>query len=106
MQDLNLATPEVLSVPYPVLAQLRAHPTLLKAAPFNGYVVSRYEDVLAVLKDPQRYSSEGLRAVGEPPWLGRNYLARAMVSMNPPRHTKLRALVNRAFGPTSLARLE
>jgi cytochrome P450 len=106
MQDINLASPEMFSAPYPVLARLRAHPTLVKAAPLNGYVVSRYDDVLAVLKDPQRYSSEGLRSVGEPPWLGRNYLARAMVSMNPPRHTKLRALVNRAFGPTSLARLE
>jgi cytochrome P450 len=106
MQDINLASPEMFSAPYPVLARLRAHPTLVKAAPMNGYVVSRYDDVLAVLKDPQRYSSEGLRAVGEPPWLGRNYLARAMVAMNPPRHTKLRALVNRAFGPTRLARLE
>lgn len=106
MQDINLASPENLSAPYPVLAQLRAHPTLVKAAPWNGYVISRYDDVLAVLKDPQRYSSEGLRAVGEPPWLGRNYLARAMVSVNPPRHAKLRALVSRAFGPTGLARLE
>lgn len=106
MQDINLASPEMLSAPYPVLAQVRAHPTLLKAAPLNGYIVSRYDDVLAVLKDPQRYSSAGLRAVGEPPWLGRNYLARAMLSDDPPRHTKLRALVNRAFGPTSLSRLE
>jgi hypothetical protein len=106
MQDINLASPEMLFAPYPLLAQVRAHPTLIKAAPLNAYVVSRYDEVLAVLKDPQRYSSEGLRAVGEPPWLGRNYLSQAMVSVDPPRHTKLRALVNRAFGPTGLARLE
>jgi hypothetical protein len=106
MQELNLASPEMLFAPYPLLAQVRAQPTLLKAAPLNGYVVTRYNDVLAVLKDPQRYSSAGLRAVGEPPWLGRNYLAQAMVSEDPPRHTKLRALVNRAFGPTGLSRLE
>jgi hypothetical protein len=106
MQDFNLASPEMLSAPYPLLARLRAHPTLLKAAPLNGYLVSRYDDVLAVLKDPQRYSSEALQSVGEPAWLGRNYLSQAMVSVDPPRHTKLRALVNRAFGPTGLARLE
>lgn len=106
MQDIDLATPEMLSAPYPVLAQLRAHPSLVKAAPLNGYVVSRYDDVLAILKDPQRYSSEGMRAVGEPPWLGRNPFARSVVSVDPPRHTKLRGLVNRAFGPTAMARLE
>lgn len=106
MQDINLASPEMLFAPYPLLAQLRAHPTLIKAAPLDAYLVSRYDDVLAVLKDPQRYSSEALQSIGEPPWLGRNYLSQAMVSVDPPRHTKLRALVNRAFGPSALARLE
>ncbi|WP_052519224.1 hypothetical protein [Archangium violaceum] len=51
-------------------------------------------------------SSEALAVTAEPAWLGPNPVARSMLSMDPPRHTPLRALVTRAFGPAGMARLE
>jgi len=41
--------------PYPYYAQLRAEP--VREQPGVGYVVSRHEDVLAVLRDPDTYSA-------------------------------------------------
>ena len=69
------------------------------------WAISRYEDVLAALKDP-RFSSAGLARMAEPPYLGPTPFSSAMGTMDPPRHTRMRALVSRAFGPAGMARLE
>jgi cytochrome P450 len=104
---LNLFAPEFRSNPYPFFAELRRQPTLGQVDPLGFWAVSRYADVLYVLKNPQLFSSTGHRAPSEPEWLGRsNPIADSMVMLDPPKHTRLRALVNRAFGPTALSRLE
>jgi cytochrome P450 len=62
----------------------------------RAYIVSRYDDVMRVLRDHETYSSA---AMGE--------LVRfPLISDDPPRHTQLRTLVNRAFTSTRLKRLE
>lgn len=104
---LNILAPEFRADPYPFFAELRRQPTLTQVEPGGFWAVSRYADILHVLKNPQLFSSTGGRAIAEPSWLGRaNPFADSMVMRDPPRHTRLRALVNRAFGPTALARLE
>src|SRR5688572_13735351 len=100
---LNLFAPEFRANPYPFFAELRRQPTLSQVDPLGFWAVSRYADVLHVFKNPQLFSSTGHRAPAEPEWLGRtNPIADSMVMMDPPKHTRLRALVNRAFGPTAL----
>ncbi len=67
-------------------------------APFPIWQVFRYEDVLTVLSDYSRFSSQ---AFG----IGGGFLADTLVAKDPPDHRKLRNLVNQAFTPRSVARL-
>jgi hypothetical protein len=106
MSRLNLLAPDVLANPYPAYAELRKSSPVCQVEPNGIWVVTRYDDVVAVHKDTQRFSSEGLAAFAEPPWLGSNPMARSLVTTEPVRHGKLRALVNRAFGATGMARVE
>ncbi len=66
--------------------------------PFPVWQVFRYEDVLTVLTDYSRFSSQ---AFG----IGGGFLADTLVAKDPPDHRKLRNLVNQAFTPRSVARL-
>ncbi|QRK05573.1 cytochrome P450 [Archangium violaceum] len=106
MRTYNLFDPAVLADPHAVFAQMRSEPGLCRVEPFGAFAAARYEDAAAILKDPQRFSSEALAITAEPPWLGPNPVAQALISKDPPNHARLRALVNRAFGPAGMARLE
>ena len=102
---LHLMSPEVRANPYPLYAELR-RTGIRQVEPGGMWAVSRYDDVLAVLKDPRRFSSEGLGQSFLPPWLPRNPVAQSLVMKDPPSHTRLRGRVSRAFGPAALAVLE
>lgn len=103
---VNLLAPEFLANPYPFFAQMRREAPVCQVEPGGLWAVTRYADVMSVLKNPQLYSSEGLARSMEPPWLGYNPIARSMLVMDPPRHGRARALISRAFTPTTIARLE
>jgi cytochrome P450 len=103
----NLLAPEFRADPYPIFAELRRQPTLAQVEPIGFWGVTRYADALEVFKNPQLFTSTGQAAIVEPAWLGqRNPFAHSVVMLDPPRHTRLRALVNRAFGQAALNRLE
>ena len=106
MTRLNLLAPEYQTDPYPFLTELRNRSPVCQVDPNGVWFVTRYDDVMAALKDPQRFSSEGLALLAEPPWLKPNPFAQSLVTAEPVRHGKLRALINRAFGVTGMARLE
>jgi cytochrome P450 len=103
---VNLLAPEVLANPYPVFAELRRDAPICQVEPGGLWAVSRYADVMSVLKNPQLFSSEGLARSMEPAWLGYNPVARSMLVMDPPRHGRARSLISRAFTPAAIARLE
>jgi cytochrome P450 len=103
---LNLLAPEVRANPYPHYAELRRTSPVCQVDPGGLWAVTRYDDVVAVLKNPQLFSSEGMRRATCPPWLEDAPFAHAMIVQDPPAHGRLRALVNRAFGPSALSRLE
>ncbi|HEX8825468.1 MAG TPA: cytochrome P450 [Archangium sp.] len=104
---LNLMAPEIRENPYPFFAELRRNAPVCQVDPGGMWAVSRYEDVVHVLKTPQLFSSEGMRLATEAPWLGRsNPVSDSMLFLDPPKHGRLRALVSRAFTPATLARLE
>src|SRR5262245_32494534 len=106
-QRLNLLAPEVQVNPYPFFAALRRQPGLAQVEPGGFWAVSRYAEVLHVFKNPQIFSSTGNRTQAEPPGLGRkNPFIDNLVMLDPPRHTRLKALVTRAFGPPVITRLE
>ena len=85
----------------------RAHRRLREEAPvtrnerFGFWTLSRYDDVLAALKDWRTYSSaSGITLVS---FTG---LKPMIILMDPPRHDELRALLLRAFTPRRIATLE
>lgn len=100
----SLIAPSVRADPYPLYAQLRSEPSVQRIAPNNIWAVTRYTDVMEVLKDTGRFSSNVVQPT-LPAWMELNSFQKTMVSMDPPNHTRLRALVNPAFTAASLGRL-
>jgi len=100
MSDLDFLSPEFLDDPYPTYHRLReAGP--VHRHPVGFFVLTRYDDVSAFMRDP-RFGKSGYQALFESrfgtlasgPWIGLSMLFR-----DPPDHTRLRALVSKAFTP-------
>jgi cytochrome P450 len=98
--------PAILADPYPTYAELRRNAPVSQIDPGGFWAVTRYADVLTVLKNPDIYSSEGVRSATKPAWLGHNSFGDSMFVMDDPEHGRLRGLVTRAFTPAAVARLE
>src|SRR5687768_11974412 len=96
----HLFAPDIRANPYPLYAELRRNAPVCQVDPGGFWAISRYEDVLAVLKTPRLYSSEGFLLFSEKPWLPRNPLKDTLLVTDPPRHSQLRSLISRAFGST------
>jgi cytochrome P450 len=78
----------------------------LEAFKGPGYwAFTRYADVMHVSRHPDVFiSGKGVNIPDTPPeW---NEFFGSMISMDAPRHTKLRLLVNKAFMPKTVARIE
>ncbi len=74
-------------------------------------MITRYEDVAAALKDP-RFAKDMANALtaeqsARQPWIPKAFrpLARTMLDLDPPDHTRLRALVHKAFTPPLVERM-
>jgi cytochrome P450 len=98
MVEFNPFSPEFQADPYPTYARLREEAPVLQAGAM--WAVSRYDDVSYVLKNPQLFSSAGMS--GGIDSLG----ARTIITTDPPDHTYLRNMVNRAFTPRMVAEME
>jgi cytochrome P450 len=107
-------TPEQRENPFDVLALARREQPVFYAPALDLWVVTRHEDVLAVLKDHHTFSSTGalksssaslpgevleVLAEGHP---GMPYI----IELDPPLHDRIRGLVTRAFTPRRIAELE
>jgi cytochrome P450 len=81
---------------------------------FLGWILTRYDEVSAVLRDP-RVSSvrptasevvpNSLASIGERVRELRAFQARWMMYLDPPEHTRLRALVSKSFTSSTVANL-
>lgn len=105
--DDRLASADFFSDPYPVYAALRRDAPVYWSEVLHSWVLTRYDDVVASLRDP-RLSSAGRMTTlldqlpqpyrDEVRWIDRHYAA-TLPFMNPPDHTRVRALVNKTFTP-------
>ena len=106
LERFNLLDPEVRAAPYPYYAELRQKAPLFWMEPFKAYAVSRYEDVAHVLKNRALFSSAGVLIAGRERNLFNEQSVANLVTSDPPIHTRLRGLVNRAFTPKQIQALE
>ena len=105
---VNIAAAAFKADPYPFYARLRAEAPVFSVALPDGrtaWLVTRYDDVAAVLKD-ERFTKDKLAAwtqglMRERVWAPRFFqpLVRNMLDRDPPGHTRLRGLVQKAFTP-------
>jgi len=111
--DVRLWDPDlfVAGVPHEVFAELRRdEPVCWHHEPEGPgfWAVTRYEDIVAVNRDSATFSSEVggtiLNSDRDPSTLENQRLM--MLNMDPPRHTKLRKIVNKGFTPRMVNELE
>ncbi|MCH8849437.1 MAG: cytochrome P450 [Chloroflexi bacterium] len=104
--EYNPWSPEAVANPYPMFKQLREQNPIQRMEVLDGWVLTRYDDVVRVLKD-SRFSAdrrnartplmaEALKAQEE---MGPVANTQTMLSADPPEHTRLRGLVSKAFTP-------
>lgn len=103
----DLLNPSVRANPYPLYEQLRKEEPVHWSEDLNGWVLTRYEDVMAALHD-QRFSPGGGMAamfsrlsddVREETQPLQRHLSMWLGTLDPPDHTRVRTLMNRAFTP-------
>lgn len=101
----DLASPRFKANPYPLYARLRAEAPVCRTRAFllPAWIVTRYDDVLVVLKD-SRFSKDFVARMPLVPESIRA-LTRNVLSLDPPDHTRLRTLVNKAFTPAVVERM-
>lgn len=106
MTPFNPFSAEFKADPYAIYAELRREQPVVRTEPLGFYAVSRYDDVSFVLKNPQLFSSA---AMGAATMLGGGQgmmRSATVITSDPPDHTRLRNLVNRAFTPRMVAEME
>ena len=103
----NPIDPSFRDNPYPHYPMLRSGPP----RKFNVFIpttlIARYDDCISVLRDPEHFSSQPPPVLAQlraefGPFAG----ATTMLDSDPPVHTRLRKLVNRAFTPRRIREME
>jgi len=93
--------------PHGVFRRLRDEAPVSFLPEPNGpgfWAVTRYDDVVAVSRDATTFTSEPRVFIEDPDEaVGDEHL---LINIDPPRHTKLRKIVNRGFTPRQVAVLE
>ena len=100
--------PDVIADPYPLLRELRETAPVHKSGISDFWVLTRFEDCRAALRDQRLGSPEtgeeapSLLASSRSP---RPDGVRSLLFLNPPDHTRIRSLVSRAFTPRRVQHL-
>jgi cytochrome P450 len=109
LADDALTSAEFISDPYPLMKWMRENDPVHFSDAIGGWVITRYDDIVVTMKDTATYSNEGR--------LGRSvdylsdehkakltafrdhYKTKGLLHSDPPDHTRLRSLVQKAFSP-------
>ena len=106
--DDQLTTHQFLKDPYPLYRQFQNNHPVHWSDAWDCWLLTRYDDVNAALRDPKRFSSVGTtgRFLDQLP---ANALTRlqplykhfkgGMVRLDPPEHNRIRGITNKAFTP-------
>lgn len=112
--DVNLADPAFKANPHPFYARLRAEAPVCRVTlpdKQTAWLITRYDDVAMALKD-ERFAKDKSKVLSpgqaaRQPWIPHMFkpLERTMLDLDPPDHTRLRALVQKAFTPSLVEQL-
>ncbi len=115
--DAALTAPDFAADPYPAYRRLRDEDPVHWAAPWEQWVLSRYEDVVRVLREPETFGSAGWESrfiarfpasdLERMPFLVRQFRPRSYLSItDPPEHARMRRPVVRALTPKVIAAVQ
>lgn len=104
--DIDLNGPEAALNPYPLYEQVRAHDPVHWNKSDEFWYITRYADLMSLIRDP-RASSKRIenraRSLSEESRekvsLYLDALSSWILDSDPPTHTRIRSLVNKAFTP-------
>lgn len=119
---------DVIACPYPLFAELRAEDPVHFSESLGAWVVTRYDDVLSVLHDTDRFSAAmptgpakmdevlgpAMAELSQDPEMAvhfagmveRRGAAAVLLNADPPDHRRQRKLVNGAFRPSRIRMME
>jgi cytochrome P450 len=92
--------------PYPTYAMLRNQHPVYRIEPEGILAISRHQQVKAALRDHHTFSSRGFQLLLTPDWFPDEVRAISMLAKDPPAHTRLRSLINKAFTPSVIQQME
>jgi cytochrome P450 len=105
--DIQQLPPDFYANPFPYYRALQEHEPV-KRMRNGGYFLTRYEDLLAVYKNPKSFSSD--KKVEFKPKYGDTPLyehhTTSLVFNDPPLHTRVRRLIAGALTPRAIAEME
>lgn len=102
---IDLLSPQFIADPYPFYDRLRSAQPILYDADWNLWFFSAYEDIAALLRD-RRLGRDLDGAVKPDPHTPFGWLhTHSLMEKEPPDHTRLRGLVNKAFTPARVEAL-
>jgi len=97
---MDLFSDHVRRNPYPAYEQMRSGSSVFHLPPFDLWMIFDFEAVKRALVDHESFSSDLSHAPGH------GNPGEWFIFFDPPRHTKLRALISKAFTPRVVANLE
>ena len=104
-EEYDFLDPQLQRCPFEFYASLREYAPVYREPRTGYWIVSRYDDLLEVKKDPRRFSNDYVRAISikKPPpealALYRQAMRRpaTLQRTDPPVHTRYRKLIGRTF---------
>jgi cytochrome P450 len=96
--QFNPMEPEFVADPYPTYQRLRSEDPV-HHSPLGFWVLTRYEDVVANLRDPRFAKEPMIAAVAARLGISPMGIGVSMLDRDPPDHTRLRSLASKAFTP-------
>src|SRR5213593_1880365 len=98
LMNFNPMDPDFVADPYPTYHRLRVEEPV-HHSPLGFWVLTRYEDVVASLRDPRLIKEPIASFVAARFGAPLPAMGLSMLDRDPPDHTRLRSLVSKAFTP-------
>jgi cytochrome P450 len=113
LAEFNPFEPAQTHDPYPMYTRAREQAPIFFSPVLNMWVVTRYEDICEIARDTTRFSNRrAVDVVAEIPaevlaiFTTSNTQPQFIVEIDPPTHTRVRRLANKAFTPRRVTLME